>query len=75
MKDSMSACDLPDDLTGAKRMIEEHNMLKKRIVSVPVEGLDAEGQVILQRINDGAVSSAMGRSLGKHSGKLLISLI
>uniref|UniRef100_A0A8C9STD6 Trio Rho guanine nucleotide exchange factor n=1 Tax=Scleropages formosus TaxID=113540 RepID=A0A8C9STD6_SCLFO len=42
--------DLPQELEGARRMIEEHASLKKKVIKTPIEELDAEGQKVLQLI-------------------------
>ncbi|XP_074654482.1 kalirin-like isoform X2 [Tubulanus polymorphus] len=42
--------ELPDNLNGAKLMIEEHNHLKNRIVKAPVEFIEEDGRKIMQRI-------------------------
>lgn len=49
---------LPDDLPGAKEMIEEHNHLKKKMAKVPVNSLDEEGQRIIHRISGRHASQA-----------------
>ncbi|KAK1173411.1 triple functional domain protein-like isoform X2 [Acipenser oxyrinchus oxyrinchus] len=42
--------DFPQDLDGARRMIEEHSQLKKKVMKAPIEELDTEGQKLLRRI-------------------------
>ena len=42
--------DLPDDLNGAQYRLEEHNHLKRRVMSAPVDQLGMEGRRILQEI-------------------------
>ncbi|XP_066539118.1 triple functional domain protein isoform X2 [Hoplias malabaricus] len=49
----VSQRELPSDLDGARRSIEEHASLKKRVTKAPVEELDTEGQRLLQRIKSG----------------------
>ena len=56
--------DLPDDLAGAKMMIEEHNHLKKKVTKAPIESLEAEGQRILQRIC--GASGRHNRNAGRY---------
>uniref|UniRef100_M4AGJ1 non-specific serine/threonine protein kinase n=1 Tax=Xiphophorus maculatus TaxID=8083 RepID=M4AGJ1_XIPMA len=50
MQETVSRKDFPQDLEGARRMIEEHAALKKKIIKAPIEELDTEGQRLLQRI-------------------------
>ena len=44
MQDTVSRKDFPQDLEGARRMIEEHATLKKKVIKAPIEELDTEGQ-------------------------------
>ncbi|KAL3855027.1 hypothetical protein ACJMK2_014257 [Sinanodonta woodiana] len=53
--------ELPDDLTGAQKKLEEHNFLKKRVTMAPVEQLAMEGYHILTRIT-GEVFDQQGGS-------------
>ncbi|XP_017556338.1 triple functional domain protein isoform X3 [Pygocentrus nattereri] len=53
LQDLVSQRELPTDLDSARRSIEEHASLKKRVTKAPVEELDAEGQRLLQRIQGG----------------------
>uniref|UniRef100_A0A8B9JP31 non-specific serine/threonine protein kinase n=1 Tax=Astyanax mexicanus TaxID=7994 RepID=A0A8B9JP31_ASTMX len=53
LQDLVSQRELPADLDGARRSMEEHASLKKRVTKAPVEELDAEGQRLLQRIQCG----------------------
>ncbi|KAG9355723.1 hypothetical protein JZ751_000561 [Albula glossodonta] len=50
MQEMLGRKDFPQDLDGARRMIEEHSGLKKKVIKAPIEELDAEGQKLLQRI-------------------------
>ncbi len=50
MQETVTRKDFPQDLEGARRMIEEHAALKKRVIKAPVEEVDIEGQRLLQRI-------------------------
>uniref|UniRef100_A0AAQ4RNG3 Uncharacterized protein n=1 Tax=Gasterosteus aculeatus aculeatus TaxID=481459 RepID=A0AAQ4RNG3_GASAC len=50
MQETVSRKDFPQDLEGARRMIEEHATLKKKVIKAPIEELDTEGQRLLQRI-------------------------
>ena len=44
MQETVSRKDFPQDLDGARKMIEEHAALKKKVIKAPIEELDAEGQ-------------------------------
>ncbi|XP_051925867.1 triple functional domain protein isoform X3 [Hippocampus zosterae] len=57
MQETVSRKDFPQDLEGARRMIEEHATLKKKVIKAPIEELDAEGQRLLQRIQSSEPSS------------------
>uniref|UniRef100_A0A8C9VEA4 non-specific serine/threonine protein kinase n=1 Tax=Scleropages formosus TaxID=113540 RepID=A0A8C9VEA4_SCLFO len=50
LQETLSRKDFPQELEGARRMIEEHASLKKKVVKAPIEELDVEGQRLLQRI-------------------------
>uniref|UniRef100_A0A6Q2ZJB0 non-specific serine/threonine protein kinase n=1 Tax=Esox lucius TaxID=8010 RepID=A0A6Q2ZJB0_ESOLU len=50
MQEVVARKDFPTDLDGARRMIEEHAALKKKVIKAPIEELDTEGQRLLQRI-------------------------
>ena len=44
MQDTVSTKDFPQDLEGARRTIEEHASLKKKVIKAPIKELDTEGQ-------------------------------
>uniref|UniRef100_A0A5F9DRB4 non-specific serine/threonine protein kinase n=1 Tax=Oryctolagus cuniculus TaxID=9986 RepID=A0A5F9DRB4_RABIT len=50
LQDMLAKKELPQDLEGARNMIEEHSQLKKKVIKAPIEDLDLEGQKLLQRI-------------------------
>uniref|UniRef100_A0A8D2QN29 Trio Rho guanine nucleotide exchange factor n=1 Tax=Zosterops lateralis melanops TaxID=1220523 RepID=A0A8D2QN29_ZOSLA len=50
LQDMLSKKEMPQDLEGARNMIEEHSQLKKKVIKAPIEDLDVEGQKLLQRI-------------------------
>ncbi|XP_043995235.1 triple functional domain protein isoform X1 [Gambusia affinis] len=75
MQETVSRKDFPQDLEGARRMIEEHAALKKKIIKAPIEELDTEGQRLLQRIqssesfsNRNGSTGGSGSSSGSSSG-------
>ncbi|XP_015241504.1 PREDICTED: triple functional domain protein isoform X2 [Cyprinodon variegatus] len=67
MQETVSRKDFPQDLEGARRMIEEHAALKKKIIKAPIEELDTEGQRLLQRIQSSEAYSNRNGSTGGSS--------
>nr|XP_015811152.1 triple functional domain protein isoform X5 [Nothobranchius furzeri] len=67
MQETVSRKDFPQDLEGARRMIEEHAALKKKIIKAPIEELDTEGQRLLQRIQSSESFNRNGSSSGGGS--------
>ncbi|CAI5690107.1 unnamed protein product [Oreochromis niloticus] len=68
MQETVSRKDFPQDLEGARRMIEEHATLKKKVIKAPIEELDTEGQRLLQRIQSSeSFSNRNGSSGGSSS--------
>ncbi|XP_017276467.1 triple functional domain protein isoform X7 [Kryptolebias marmoratus] len=68
MQETVSRKDFPQDLEGARRMIEEHAALKKKIIKAPIEELDTEGQRLLQRIQSSESFSNRNSSSGGGGG-------
>ncbi|XP_053323318.1 triple functional domain protein isoform X2 [Spea bombifrons] len=50
LQEMLANKELPQDLEGARNMIEEHSQMKKRVIKAPIEDIDLEGQKLLQRI-------------------------
>nr|XP_033785737.1 triple functional domain protein isoform X2 [Geotrypetes seraphini] len=50
LQEILAKKELPQDLDGARNMIEEHSQLKKKVIKAPIEDLDLEGQKLLQQI-------------------------
>nr|XP_023011436.1 triple functional domain protein isoform X5 [Maylandia zebra] len=72
LQETLSQRDLPRDLEGARRLMEEHAALKKRATKASVEELDAQGRRLLQRLQSqtagvGSVG-ASGDSNDHHHG-------
>ncbi|KAM3929732.1 triple functional domain protein isoform 1-T1 [Leptodactylus fuscus] len=44
--------ELPQDLEGARNMIDSHCQLKKRVTKAPIEDVDIEGQKLMERIQN-----------------------
>ncbi|KAL8612455.1 hypothetical protein ACOMHN_058583 [Nucella lapillus] len=57
--------ELPDDLVGAQHVLEEHNLLKRRVTLAPVEQLSMEGHHILTKIT-GEIPGQSG-SVGRRA--------
>ncbi|KAM9384697.1 triple functional domain protein [Pholidichthys leucotaenia] len=68
MQETVSRKDFPQDLEGARRMIEEHATLKKKVIKAPIEELDTEGQRLLQRIQSTESFSNRNGSTGGSGG-------
>lgn len=50
LQETLSQRDLPRDLEGARRLMEEHAGLKKRATKASVEELDTQARRLLQRL-------------------------
>ncbi|XP_051245575.1 triple functional domain protein isoform X2 [Dicentrarchus labrax] len=68
MQETVSRKDFPQDLEGARRMIEEHATLKKKVIKAPIEELDTEGQRLLQRIQSSESFSNRNGGSGGSGG-------
>lgn len=64
LQETLSLRDLPRDLEGARRLMEEHASLKKRATKASVEELDAQGRRLQQRLQ----SQSAGGGSGSESG-------
>uniref|UniRef100_A0A671XK49 non-specific serine/threonine protein kinase n=1 Tax=Sparus aurata TaxID=8175 RepID=A0A671XK49_SPAAU len=62
LQDTLSQRDLPRDLEGARRLMEEHAALKKRATKASVEELDAQGRRLLQRLQLQTAGGSSGES-------------
>ncbi|XP_049267793.1 triple functional domain protein isoform X2 [Rhipicephalus sanguineus] len=82
MKEDLVSTKFAEDVAGAKRMIEDHLNAKKRVLQIPVDEVDLEGQQVLHRLgvsSGGSGSSDSGYSsggdpAGPQVGRLLESL-
>uniref|UniRef100_H3DP72 non-specific serine/threonine protein kinase n=1 Tax=Tetraodon nigroviridis TaxID=99883 RepID=H3DP72_TETNG len=75
LQDTLSQRDLPRDLEGARRLMEEHAALKKRATKASVEELDTQGRRLLQRLQaqasgGGSVNADAHNLIAKVSGLL-----
>ncbi|XP_064646133.1 triple functional domain protein-like isoform X3 [Lineus longissimus] len=66
LQEVMSNPEIPDNLHGAKIMIEDHNHLKAKVFKAPVEYMEEEGRRIMHRIG-GASGLFDGRPPGAAS--------
>ncbi|KAJ0065818.1 hypothetical protein NL108_000035 [Boleophthalmus pectinirostris] len=66
LQETLSQRDLPRDLEGARRLMEEHAALKKRATKASVEELDTQGRRLLQRLQ---THSTGGSSDGGYSNR------
>ena len=53
MREDLAHNDFADDVGGAKKGMDQHNELRRKILKVPVENIDNVGQRILQRLSSG----------------------
>ena len=49
MREDLTHNDFADDVNGAKKGMDVHNDVKKKIHKIPVESIDSRGQTLLQR--------------------------
>ncbi|XP_056154644.1 triple functional domain protein isoform X2 [Lampris incognitus] len=70
MQETVAKKDFPQDLEGARRMIEEHATLKKKVIKAPIEELDTEGQRLLQRIQSSESNSNRNGGGGGGGGRV-----
>ena len=49
MREDLNHNDFADDADGAKKAIEVHSEVKRKILKVPIENIDNVGQRLLQR--------------------------
>lgn len=70
LQEVLSQRDLPRDLEGARRLMEEHAALKKRATKASVEELDTQGRRLLQRLQcqPGSGEGGYGNRIGGASG-------
>lgn len=64
LQDTLSQRDLPRDLEGARRLMEEHAALKKRATKASVEELDAQGRRLLQRLQSQTAGGGSSSEIG-----------
>ncbi|XP_047524837.1 kalirin isoform X1 [Pieris napi] len=50
LQEDVARADFADDVTGARRAIDAHADISKRLAKVPVDELEAQGERVLQRL-------------------------
>ena len=50
MREDLNHNDFADDVAGAKKGLDLHTEVKKKIHKIPVESIDSMGQRLLQRL-------------------------
>lgn len=58
MREDLGHNDFADDVGGAKKGMDQHNELKRKILKIPVETIDSVGQRILQRLDQKQIEYA-----------------
>uniref|UniRef100_A0A8C7CQB4 non-specific serine/threonine protein kinase n=1 Tax=Oncorhynchus kisutch TaxID=8019 RepID=A0A8C7CQB4_ONCKI len=74
LQETLAQRDLPRDLEGARRLMEEHASLKKRATKASVEELDTQGRRLLQRLQQGSVTPGDAHNLVPKVSALLDKL-
>lgn len=69
LQDTLSQRDLPRDLEGSRRLMEEHAALKKRATKASVEELDGQGRRLLQRLQAHGAAGGGLNSEGGYGGR------
>ncbi|XP_041986619.1 triple functional domain protein isoform X2 [Aricia agestis] len=62
LQEDVARADFADDVTGARRAIDAHADINKRLAKVPVDELEAQGERVVQRLEaaEAACSEASG---------------
>ncbi|XP_049885181.1 kalirin isoform X2 [Pectinophora gossypiella] len=62
LQEDVARADFADDVTGARRAIDAHADISKRLAKVPVDELEAQGERVLQRLQaaEAACAEASG---------------
>ncbi|KAF8773666.1 Triple functional domain protein like [Argiope bruennichi] len=69
VKDDLTRNDFADDVSTSKSMIDAHSSLKKRIIQVPVEDIDLEGQQVLHKLSFATGGSSGGSCDSGYSSR------
>lgn len=57
LQEDLSRNDFAEDVTGAKHSLDHHNEMKKKILKLPIEDLDLQGQKLFSKLNNSTPSS------------------
>ncbi|XP_047040653.1 kalirin isoform X2 [Helicoverpa zea] len=72
LQEDVARADFADDVTGARRAIDAHADISKRLAKVPVDELEAQGERVLQRLEAaeaaGSEASGSGAEPAFHCG-------
>ncbi|XP_028171767.1 triple functional domain protein-like, partial [Ostrinia furnacalis] len=72
LQEDVARADFADDVTGARRAIDAHADISKRLAKVPVDELEAQGERVLQRLEAAeaacAEASGSGGEAAFHCG-------
>ncbi|KAG8197116.1 hypothetical protein JTE90_004375 [Oedothorax gibbosus] len=69
VKEDLTRNEFADDVSTAKSMIDSHSSLKKRIMQVPVEDIDLEGQQVLHKLSFATGGSSGGSCDSGYSSR------
>ncbi|XP_047543858.1 triple functional domain protein isoform X1 [Vanessa atalanta] len=58
LQEDVARADFADDVTGARRAIDAHADINKRLAKVPVDELEAQGERVVQRLETAAAACA-----------------
>ncbi|XP_052746705.1 kalirin isoform X1 [Bicyclus anynana] len=58
LQEDVARADFADDVTGARRAIDAHADINKRLAKVPVDELEAQGERVVQRLESAAAACA-----------------
>ncbi|KAM3969030.1 LOW QUALITY PROTEIN: trio Rho guanine nucleotide exchange factor [Aphomia sociella] len=64
LQEDVARADFADDVTGARRAIDAHADISKRLSKVPVDELEAQGERVLQRLEAAEAASAEASGSG-----------
>ncbi|XP_050683948.1 triple functional domain protein isoform X1 [Leptidea sinapis] len=67
LQEDVARADFADDVTGARRAIDAHADISKRLAKVPVDELEAQGERVLQRLEAAEAASTEASGSGGES--------
>ncbi|XP_042899532.1 kalirin isoform X2 [Parasteatoda tepidariorum] len=69
VKEELTRNEFADDVSSSKAMIDSHATLKKKIMQVPVEDIDMEGQQVLHKLSFATGGSSGGSCDSGYSSR------